>query len=188
MREHLKQPNGYCVASVVYGALFSLAGMTGGLTVKETPSFPKWISGNYLSEYLKLFLILLLILFSKSTFAGNIQIEINDDETYSIEVARVDIGDTIYWLSNGEGHNVEFFAGPDMTSLPKGSEIDTDHSVIFNKSGIYLYGCTPHANTGMIGLVVVGDDLHNLEGIKNIQLSVVAKTVLERLLKTAQSN
>ena len=65
-----------------------------------------------------------------------------------------------------------------MTSLPIGSEIDTDHSVIFDKSGIYFYGCTPHANTGMIGLVVVGDDLHNLEGIKNIQLSVVAKSVL----------
>ena len=75
-----------------------------------------------------------------------------------------------------------------MTSLPKGSEIDADHAVVFNKSGIYLYGCTPHANTGMIGLVVVGGDLHNLEGIKNTQLSVVAKSVLERLLRTAQSN
>ena len=156
--------------------------------MKETPNFSKWISRNYLTEYLKLFLFLLLIVFSKSTFAGNIQIEIDGDETYSIEVARIDIGDTITWLSNGEGHNVEFFAGPDMTSLPIGSEIDTDHSVIFNKLGIYLYGCTPHANTGMIGLVVVGDDLHNLEGIKNIQLSVVAKSVLERLLKKALSN
>ena len=156
--------------------------------MKETPNFPKWISGNYLSEYVKLFLFILFLIFSKSTFAENIQIEINDDETYSIEVARIDIGDTLNWLSNGEGHNVEFFAGPDMTSLPKGSEIDTDHSVMFNKSGIYLYGCTPHANTGMIGLVVVGDDLHNLKGIKNTQLSVVAKSVLERLLRTAQSN
>tara|TARA_B100000989_G_scaffold259978_1_gene210408 strand:+ start:199 stop:669 length:471 start_codon:yes stop_codon:yes gene_type:complete len=156
--------------------------------MKETQNFSKWISGNYLTEYLKIFLFLLLKVFSESTFAENIQIEINGDETYSIEVARIDIGDTITWRSNGEGHNVEFFAGPEMTSLPIGSEIDTDHSVIFDKSGIYLYGCTPHANTGMIGLVVVGDDLHNLEGIKNIQLSVVAKSVIERLLKKAQSN
>lgn len=187
MRERVKQQSWYCEASAVYGTLFSLVGMTGELTMKETPNFPMWISGNYLSEYGKLFIFLLLILFSKSTFAENIQIEINDDETYSIEVARIDIGDTINWLSNGEGHNVEFFAAPDMSSLPKGSEIDADHSVMFNKSGIYLYGCAPHANTGMIGLVVVGGDLHNLEGIKNTQLSVVAKSVLERLLRTAQS-
>ena len=152
--------------------------------MKETPNFSKWISGNYLTEYLKLFLFLLLIVFSKSTFAGNIQIEINGDETYSIEVARIDIGDTITWLSNGDGHNIEFFAGPNMTSLPIGSEIDTDHSVMFNKSGIYLYGCTPHANTGMIGLVVVGNDKSNLDKIKKVKVYGKSKKLLKTLLKT----
>ena len=78
-----------------------------------------------------------------------------------------------------------FFAGPDMTSLPESSEMDADYSVVFNRSGMYLYGCTPHANNGMIGLIVVGNDFHNLNVIKQVRLSSVAKSVLDRLLKSA---
>jgi hypothetical protein len=40
---------------------------------------------------------------------------------------------------------------------------------------------------GMLGLIVVGNDLHNLEAIKSIQLSRVAKSVLQRFIKKARS-
>ena len=41
---------------------------------------------------------------------------------------------------------------------------------------------------GMLGLIIVGNDFHNLEEVKNIQLPQVAKSVLNRLIKISQSN
>ena len=136
---------------------------------------------------LKFFIIILSLMAAKAAFAETIQIEFTEDDSYSIEVAHINIGDTIKWLPKNEGHNVEFFAGPDMNSLPLTSEIDEIHSIVFKVPGVYLYGCTPHADMGMLGLIVVGNDLHNLEAIKSIQLSRVAKSVLQRFIKKARS-
>ena len=44
-----------------------------------------------------------------------------------------------------------------------------------------------HGNSGMIGLVVVGNNYHNLEDIKNIQLSRATTSVLQRLIRVALS-
>ena len=136
----------------------------------------------------KLFSIVILLIISKVSPAETIKIEFTEDDSYSIEVAHIDVGDTIEWLPKNEGHNVEFLAGPKMKSLPKKSEIDKVHSVIFKVPGVYLYGCTPHRNMGMLGLIIVGNDFHNLEKIKNIELPLVATSVLKRLIKTAQSH
>ena len=136
---------------------------------------------------LKFCIIILSLILAKGAFAETIQIEFTEDDSYSIDVAHINIGDTIKWLPKNEGHNVEFFAGPDMNSLPLTSEIDEIHSIVFKVPGVYLYGCTPHADMGMLGLIVVGNDLHNLEAIKSIQLSRVAKSVLQRFIKKARS-
>ncbi len=124
----------------------------------------------------------------KVASAENIEIEFTEDDAYSIEVARINVGDTIKWLPKNEGHNVEFLGAPKMSSLPEKSKIDAPHSLIFNVPGVYLYGCTPHGNMGMLGLVIVGNDLHNLESIKKIKLSPVATSVLRRLIRIAQSD
>ena len=136
---------------------------------------------------LKIFIMILSLTLAKAAFAETIQIEFTEDDSYSIEVAHINIGDTIKWLPKNEGHNVEFFAGPDMSSLPLTSEIDEIHSVTFKAPGVYLYGCTPHADMGMLGLIVVGNDLHNLEAIKSIQLTRVAKSVLQRFIEIVRS-
>ena len=135
-----------------------------------------------------LFSIVILLIISKVSPAETIKIEFTEDDSYSIEVAHIDVGDTIEWLPKNEGHNVEFLAGPKMKSLPTKSEIDEVHSVVFTVPGVYLYGCTPHRNMGMLGLIIVGNDFHNLEKIKNIQLSHVATSVLKRLIRIAQSH
>jgi len=133
-----------------------------------------------------LFSIVILLIISKVSPAETIKIEFTEDDSYSIEVAHIDVGDTIEWLPKNEGHNVEFLAGPKMNSLPTKSEIDEVHSVVFTVPGVYLYGCTPHGNMGMIGLIIVGNDFHNLEKIKNIELPLVATSVLKRLIRIAQ--
>ena len=135
-----------------------------------------------------LFSIVILLIISKVSPAETIKIEFTEDDSYSIEVKHIDVGDTIEWLPKNEGHNVEFLAGPKMNSLPTKSEIDEVHSVVFTVPGVYLYGCTPHGNMGMIGLIIVGNDFHNLEKIKNIELPLVATSVLKRLIRIAQSH
>ena len=137
---------------------------------------------------LPIFSIVIFLIISKVSPAETIKIEFTEDDSYSIEVAHIDVGDTIEWLPKNEGHNVDFLAGPKMNSLPTKSEIDKVHSVIFKVPGVYLYGCTPHRNMGMLGLIIVGNDFHNLEKIKNIQLSHVATSVLKRLIRIAQSH
>ena len=134
-----------------------------------------------------LFSIVIFLIISKVSPAETIKIEFTEDDSYSIEVAHIDVGDTIEWLPKNEGHNVEFLAGPKINSLPTNSGIDKFHSVVFKVPGVYLYGCTPHRNMGMLGLIIVGNDFHNLEKIKNIQLSHVATSVLKRLIRIAQS-
>ena len=134
------------------------------------------------------FVFYFIIMSSKLSFGETIQIDFTQDDSYSIEVAKIDVGDTIEWLPKNEGHNVEFLAGPDFNSLPEKSDLNAFHSVTFNLPGVYLYHCTPHGNMGMLGLVIVGNDFHNLKDIEGIELSRVAKSVLQRLIRIAQSN
>ena len=135
-----------------------------------------------------IFLFYFIIMSSRFSFAETIQIDFTADDSYSIEVAKINVGDTIEWLPKNEGHNVEFLGGPDVSSLPEKSDLNAFYSVTFNLPGVYLYHCTPHGNMGMLGLVIVGNDFHNLKDIERIELSRVAKSVLQRLIRIAQSN
>ena len=135
-----------------------------------------------------IFVFSLIIMSSKLASAETIQIDFTSDDSYSVEVAKIDVGDTINWLPKNEGHNVEFLGGPDFNSLPEKSDLNAFYSVTFNLTGVYLYHCTPHGNMGMLGLVIVGNDFHNLKDIEGIELSRVAKSVLKRLIRIAKSN
>ena len=125
---------------------------------------------------------------AKQAMAEVIQIEFTQFDTFSIEVANIGVGDTIEWLPKNKGHNVEFLAGPDMADLPPKSNMNELYSVLFERPGVYLYGCTPHLNVGMLGLIVVGNDLHNIDEIGNTNLPNVAKSVLMSLIRDAQSS
>ena len=142
------------------------------------------------SVFIKKLLITLfswLIVFASSdaVVAKVIKIEFTEFDTYSLEIIYINVGDTVEWWPTNEGHNVEFIITPKMSSLPKKSKMNEFHSMIFQEAGIYVYGCTPHLNTGMLGLIVVNNDFHNIEDIYNIKLSTVAMSVLKRLATKA---
>ena len=141
-------------------------------------------------DFISLVLATMLVatLMTKQAMAEVIQIEFTQFDTFSIEVANIGVGDTVEWLPKNKGHNVEFLAGPDMADLPPKSNMNEFHSVRFQKQGVYLYGCSPHLNIGMLGLIVVGNDLHNINEIGNTDLPNVAKSVLMRLIQNAQSS
>ena len=101
---------------------------------------------------------------------------------YSVDVAEIDVGDTITWLPASKGHNVHFIAGPDGWDLPKKSKNNKEVAITFDTPGVYLYQCTPHASMGMIALVVVGDDTSNLEAISKFKVRGKSKKKLKALL------
>jgi len=105
---------------------------------------------------------------------------------YSKKIVRVDVGDNVFWQSTDKGHNVEFIKGaiPDGVEKFK-SKINKDVQYKFTIPGIYAYWCTPHKSMGMIGFVIVGNDLSNLDKVSKTKFSgkskKVAKTLLEQL-------
>jgi pseudoazurin len=137
---------------------------------------------------LLLFLFFLILLSWQVVVADTVKIEFTADDSYSIEVANINVGDTIEWLPKNEGHNVEFLAGPNMEALPENSDLNVRYAITFDLPGVYLYQCTPHGNMGMLGLIVVGNNFDNLGNIEEVELSRVAKSVLQRLIRVAKSN
>ena len=133
-----------------------------------------------------LFLVSIIVL-PLHSFAETIEIEMlnklgKEKMVYSIKVAKIDIDDTIIWKSVDKGHNVEF------VEMPKGvkkfkSKVNKDAEYNFKIPGIYLYICTPHKAMGMIGIVVVGNDLSNLDKIKKAKMRGKSKKIFKELLK-----
>ena len=136
---------------------------------------------------LSLFIFTFTLSSSNLTFADTVTINFTADDSYSIEVVKIDVGDTIEWLPKNKGHNVEFLAAPSIKSLPEKSDLDVIHRITFDLPGVYLYQCTPHGNMGMLGLIVVGNNFDNIDSLGDIELSRVAKSVLERLIRVAKS-
>ena len=138
----------------------------------------------------KIFISLFLIIFTSNSMAADETIEMlnksgNEIMVYSKKIARVDIGDTVFWKATDKGHNVEFIKG----GVPEGvdkfkSKYNKDTEYKFTVPGIYAYWCTPHKNMGMIGFVVVGDDKSNLENIKKIRFSARSKKIAPDLINS----
>lgn len=101
---------------------------------------------------------------------------------YSEEIARIDVGDTITWLPASKGHNVQFVSVPDGVDKVK-SKLSAEFSHTFEKEGVYLYVCTPHATMGMIGVVVVGDSEVNLAEVKKYKFRGKSKKRFKKIVK-----
>ena len=134
-----------------------------------------------------IFIIISFISISFYSYGETIEIEMlnklgKEKMVYSIKVAKIDIGDTIIWKSVDKGHNVQFVEMPEGVEKFK-SKINKDVEYKFEIPGIYLYICTPHKSMGMIGLVIVGEDLSNLDKIKKAKLGGKSKKIFKELLK-----
>ena len=102
---------------------------------------------------------------------------------YSQDIVKVNVGDTVTWLPKSKGHNVHFIAIPDGIKKVKKSKLNKEYSYKFSKPGIYLYQCTPHKSMGMIGLVVVGDNIDNKSLIAKTKVFGKSKKKLKKMLK-----
>lgn len=128
------------------------------------------------------------VFLSNLAYADNITLEMlnkRDDGArmvYSEDVVKVNVGDTVTWLPTSKGHNVEIVAAPEGFDIPKKSKNNKEVSITFNVPGIYYYWCTPHKSMGMIGLVIVGDDISNKDAIAKAKAMGKSKKKLKALL------
>ena len=136
---------------------------------------------------------ILIILFSlflpKIAVAEDTTIEMLDklgkrNMVFSQEIVRIDPGDTVFWKATDKGHNVQFIS---KNGVPEGvekfkSKISKDTEYTFTIPGIYAYWCVPHKTMGMIGFVIVGDDLSNLDSIKKVKFIGKSKKIAKALI------
>ena len=132
--------------------------------------------------------VLGFVFFANLAYADNITLEMlnkRDDGqkmVYSEDIARVNVGDTVTWVPTLKGHNVEIVAAPEGFDIPKKSKNNKEVSITFDVPGIYYYWCTPHKSMGMIGLVIVGDDVSNKDAIAKAKAMGKSKKKLKALL------
>ena len=136
---------------------------------------------------------ILIILFSlflpKIAVAEDTTIEMLDklgkrNMVFSQEIVRINPGDTVFWKATDKGHNVQFIS---KNGVPEGvekfkSKISKDTEYRFTIPGIYAYWCVPHKAMGMIGFVIVGDDLSNLDSIKKVKYIGKSKKIAKALI------
>ena len=131
---------------------------------------------------MRILVALLLIVLVSEALAEDLFIDMTTDDAFSVRVAHIEVGQTITWLPISKGHNVEFATGPSGVKLPPKSKLSYEVSVKFIETGVYLYWCKPHKDTGMLGLIVVGNDLSNLSEIAAVKISRQSDSVLQALV------
>ena len=137
---------------------------------------------------MRYFLILIITLWTGISYAEDVKIEMlnklnNEFMVYSKKIVKINVGDTVFWKSITPGHNVEFIKG----GVPEGvgkfkSKLSKDTEYKFTVPGIYAYWCTPHKSMGMIGFVIVGNDLSNMDSIIKVKYSGKSKKVAKELI------
>jgi len=134
-------------------------------------------------------MILFGLFFSQAIFAADTTVEMLNkldkrSMVFSQEIIRINTGDTVFWKATDKGHNVQFIS---KNGVPEGvekfkSKISKDTEYTFTIPGIYAYWCVPHKTMGMIGFVIVGDDLSNLDSIKKVKFIGKSKKIAKALI------
>ena len=142
---------------------------------------------------MRLILLVLLSLWSGLAVAADTTIEMlnkldNEYMVFSKKTVYIDSGDTVFWKATDKGHNVEFVEKAVPTGVESfKSKLNQDTEYKFNIPGIYAYWCTPHKTRGMIGFVIVGNDLSNFNEVAKTKFlgrsKKIAKTILEQINK-----
>ena len=135
------------------------------------------------------FIILFGLFIANVSFAEDTTVEMLnklDKRTmvFSQEIVRIDLGDTVFWKATNPGHNVEFIS---KKGVPAGvakfkSKVGKDTEFTFTVPGIYAYWCVPHKTLGMIGFIIVGNDLSNLDSIKKVKFIGKSKKIAKGLI------
>ena len=135
---------------------------------------------------MKFYALVVAFFLSTPSFAADVAIEmLNKDAVgnkmvFSQEEAKVEVGDTVTWLPSSKGHNVEMISSPNKMKFK--SKNGKEAKITFDTPGIYYYWCTPHKGMGMIGLLVVANDVSNMDDVASAKALGKSKKKLKKLL------
>ena len=107
---------------------------------------------------------------------------------FTPDILHVQLGDTVTFIPTDNGHNTASKRG----MLPEGAEpwnspMDAEFSVTFTVEGVYGYVCVPHYEMGMVGLIVVGDGMANLEDAKDVRQAGSARSAFRALFERLEA-
>lgn len=107
----------------------------------------------------------------------------NTPNVFEPAILRIASGDTITFVPTDTGHNAASKRGmiPDGAD-PWNGAIDDELNITFTVPGIYGYVCLPHYEQGMVGLIVVDNDLTNLAKVKKARHPGSARKAFRSLL------
>jgi pseudoazurin len=101
---------------------------------------------------------------------------------------RVEPGDTVTFIPVNKGHNAETILGmiPEGAPAWKG-EVNEAISVTLTEPGLYGIKCMPHWAMGMVALIQVGADRHNLGALYEVRLPGKAQARMMKLFTKVPS-
>ena len=109
---------------------------------------------------------------------------------FSPLLLKINAGDTVRFVSAQKGH----FSQSIKKMIPDGAghwkgKMSKDMEVTLSVPGFYGYQCTPHAASGMVGLIVVEGDgkLDNLASAKKVKHRGKAKSVFKKIWEEAEA-
>lgn len=114
----------------------------------------------------------------------------SDGQTWQFEPAFLKIapGDTVTFVPADKGHNSE---ATDKT-IPQGAtpwkgKMNEPIKVTYDREGVYLYKCLPHAGLGMVGVIQVGESTANLDAVKGAKIPGKGKTRVAELIAQVEN-
>ena len=131
-------------------------------------------------------LLFFLILLANSVYASKHEVQMLNSgvEGYMVfepAVLTVALGDSVTFIATDPSHNSASVEG----MIPEGAaswsgKMNEDVTVVFDKTGVYVYQCTPHAMMAMVGVVSVGDTKENMNSVKAAALVKKASFVTNK--------
>ncbi len=107
---------------------------------------------------------------------------------FTPDILHVQLGDTVTFIPTDNGHNTASKRGmlPDGAG-PWNSPMAEEFSVTFTVEGVYGYVCVPHYEMGMVGLIVVGNSMANLEVAKGVRQAGSARSAFRALFERLEA-
>ena len=96
-------------------------------------------------------------------------------------VLKIEPGDSVTFVATDPAHNSASIKG----MIPLGAaqwsgKLSEDVTVTFDKAGVYVYQCTPHAMMAMVGVINVGNTKENLKTVKAVAAEKKAGFVMNK--------
>ena len=103
---------------------------------------------------------------------------------FSKPLLHVKVAEQVHFKATDPTHSVSFIQGGVPAGVkPLKGVFNQDTHYTFEKPGIYAYKCPAHYGMGMVAIIVVGKDLHNLAQVQSLPLMPAARKRLSAILK-----